>query len=224
MSEKPKALATGSLLHVGINADCYVLANGLRVLSQRGIIRALTGGRETGAIAPYLTRLPNSSALLAAGAIEFEVPGGGTAIGRTDEWFVAMLQAYKRAWRDGLLKSSQEGLAKNADAMLDAMAAVGLRALIDEATGYQNVREHGELASLYSRWLLVSAATWLQHWPEDVLASLANSFFNEKLRAVSAADIQMVKALSDQSRDKHDFMRRMAHHFGKQPLQLDLTP
>jgi hypothetical protein len=65
--------------------DCYVLDDGRRVLSGRGMVRALTagpenGGRESGNLGPYLSRLPNGSALLASGAeTEFTLPGGGLA-------------------------------------------------------------------------------------------------------------------------------------------------
>jgi hypothetical protein len=35
--------------------------------------------------------------------------------------------------------------------MLDAIAGVGIVSLIDEATGYQTIREHGALSRLYER-------------------------------------------------------------------------
>lgn len=270
---KPKAEATGTLAHIGINADCYVLSNGTRLLSQRGIVRALSGGREAGNIAPYLARLPNASALVAAGAIEFEMPGGGTAIGRDAQWFVDMLKAYKAARRARLLHKSQQKLAERADVMLDALAGIGIVALIDEATGYEHVRATGDLARLFDRLLLSQADRWAQMWPEDVVASLCKTYgiqkdkrgvpapllgvigqiyrivlgvevheevkrrnprgpnremhhqyFDRDLRRLVSDDLIIIKLLSDQSRDKNEFLRRMQSHYKGDAFQLELRP
>src|SRR5580693_6087459 len=54
------------------------MTTGVRVLSQRGILRALTGGNGTGGLEQYLSRLPNASAALTVGTeIEFALAGGG---------------------------------------------------------------------------------------------------------------------------------------------------
>lgn len=193
MPNRPKALCTGTLAHLGINADCYVLDLGdgqiQRVLSQRGIIRALTastdektgrrsGGRESGSLDAYVRRLPNGDALLTSGAeIEFELPqGGAVAIGRTADWFMSLLRAYKAAWRNDQLHGSQVKLAKAADAMLDALAGVGLAALIDEVTGYQKLRAPDGLANLYGRLLRMKAAEWEKTWPSDLITSLSKTY------------------------------------------------
>lgn len=181
--ERPKAIATGTLMHIGINADCYVLSNGIRVLSQRGIVRAITaknpdgsGGRESGNLDPYIKGLPNDSRLFEAGVVEFNLTTHGVALGRSAEWFIDLLKSYKSAWRDGDLHSSRVALAKTADSMLDACAAVGLVALIDEATGYEHIRKHGDLARLFDRLLLMQAAKWSRMWPADTIASLCKTY------------------------------------------------
>src|ERR1019366_6063272 len=173
--DRPKAIATGTLAHIGINADCYVLSNGIRVLSQRGILRALRGspGNETGSLGQFLGRLPDNSGLLSPGTeLEFDLPNGATALGRPAEWFIDLLKAYKAAWRADKLHASQVKLAKTADAMLDALAGVAIVSLIDEATGYQSVREHGALARLFERLLLSNASKWVKFWDDDIITSL----------------------------------------------------
>lgn len=276
--DRPKAIATGTLAAHGINADCYVLSNGVRVLSQRGIVRALTGknaeqngGAEYGGLRRYLARLPSDSAVVTAGPIEFFLPGGGTALGRPAEWFVDLLRAYKTAWRAGLLRSSQVPLAMQADAILDSLAGVGIVALIDEATGYQSVRAHGDLGRLFERMLLANAAKFAKFWADDVIASLARTYriqydgrgcpapmmgvfgwiypvllgkdvheelkrrnpggpdrdmhhqyFTEEVRAVVRSDQMVIKALSDQSRDKEDFKSRLLGLYRRDGFQLSL--
>lgn len=91
-----KALAAGKLFEeLGVDVDCYVLEGPRRVLSQRGILRAIRGkndGRERGDLGVYLSRLPSRYAELAtATEIEFTLPGGGIAIGREAQWFVVLL-------------------------------------------------------------------------------------------------------------------------------------
>jgi hypothetical protein len=220
----------------------------------------------------YIARLPNASALVSAGALEFEMPGGGVAIGREAQWFVDMLKAYKAAWRAGLLRSSQVKLAENADAMLDALAGLGLAALIDEATGYQHVRATGDLARLFERLLLSQSARWSRMWPDDVVASVCKTYrikkegpgvpapflgvigqiyrivlgvevheevkrrnprgprrdmhhqyFGQDLRRLVSDDLVTIKLLSDQSRDKVEFLKRMMSHYRGDAYQLEMA-
>lgn len=185
MSARLKATCGGTLVDIGINADCYVIEREgqppLRVMSQRGILRAL-GANEKGAFQQYLARIPNGEALLASPTeVEFELPGGGVAIGRPAEWFVDVLRAYKAAWRAGKLKPSQVKFALVADSILEALAGVGLASLIDEATGYQRVREDGAVADLFRRLFMEKAAKWQQTVPNDLKAALATLYGVEYL-------------------------------------------
>jgi hypothetical protein len=175
VSERVKAIATGTLF--GGSVDCYVLANEMRVVSQRGVIRALSGGTESGNIGRYIGRLPNKFAHLSSGpALEIELPGGGVAVARDAQWFVDVLKAYKAAWRDGELKPSQIHLAKNADAILDALAGVAIVALIDEATGYQSLREFDVLTRLFERTLRNEAAARRRLWEDGLVSSLCQTY------------------------------------------------
>src|SRR5690242_11209202 len=131
--KRAKAVASGVIF--GGLADVYNLDDGRRVLSQRGAVRALVAGPDATnpkALGAYLARLPARFADLSTRPdIEFDLPGGGVAKGRDALWFVDVLRAYKDAWRKEELHPSQVHLAKNADAMLDALAVGGIAALID---------------------------------------------------------------------------------------------
>lgn len=159
-------------------ADCYVLDDGRRVLSGRGMVRTLTSspenaGRESGNIGAYLARLPNGSALLASGAeIEFSLPGGGVAKGREATWFIDLLKAYDEADDAGDLHASQRHLARNARRTLRALAGVGIVALIDGATGYEQARQATELPYIFRALLLDSAQEWDLMWPADFVSAV----------------------------------------------------
>lgn len=169
---KPRATHAGTLF--GGLLDCYVLEDERRVVSQRGVVRTLTdGGREGGNLGAYLARLPNSSALLAAGAeVEFTLPGGGTAKGREATWLVDLLRAYDEASDLGQLHHAQQHLARNARKILRALAGVGIVSLVDNATGYEVERRREDLPFLLQALLMSNPLEWDLMWPPEFTASI----------------------------------------------------
>jgi hypothetical protein len=162
--------------------DCYVLDDGRRVLSGRGMVRALTarsaedGGTvaaESTPLGRFLARLPNGSVLLASSPeTEFTLPGGGLAKGREAVWFVDVLRAYDEADDAGGLHHTQAHLARNARRLLRALAGVGIVSLIDNATGYEHAREATELPFIFRALLLDSAQPWDLMWPADFVVAV----------------------------------------------------
>lgn len=273
-----KAVSEGNLSHIGIPADCYVLADGRRVLSQRGVVRALTanpdgtGGREGGGLVAYLDRLPEKYRHLAAGAeIRFTTPSGSAAVGREATWFVELLKAYKAAWRAGELHHTQRKFGEVADRYLDALAGVGLAAIIDEASGYEKAREKGAFARLFELLFRPAPSTWAAFIPDSLVhetcrlyrktwvggshprfMARVNDYIYEQVigteakaelksrnpdprfrknhhqlltddaRAAFVRELPMVEALMRQSRDPADWRRRMAVHYRRDMLQLEL--
>lgn len=173
---KPIATHVGKIFD-GI-LECYVLDDGRRVLSQRGIIRTLINSEENGGpgnahLGRYLERLPNGSALLAAGPeIEFNVPGGGPAKGREALWFVDLLKAYDEADDNGMLHPKQAHLAKNARRIIRALAGVGIVALVDNAAGYEQTRHVTELPFIFRAMLRDSAQPWDLMWPAEFVSAV----------------------------------------------------
>lgn len=168
---RPKATCSGQLFN-GL-VDCYVLEDGQRIISQKGAVRALSGGAEDGKIGRYLSRLPSRFAGLAAGpAVEFTPPNGGTAFGRDAEWFVDVLQAYVDAHFAGELHQSQEPLARNAAGILKALGKVGIIALIDEATGHQSQRQQGALGRLFDLMFRRELAPWRRMFKDSLILAL----------------------------------------------------
>lgn len=177
-AQPPTAVASG-VLNIGtMEVECYVLSDERRVISQRAIIRALSGGHGNGNLGQYLGRLPAKYAALSVGTeIEIVPPRGGPVVkARTAEWFVDLLKAYDEASDEGLLKARQLHLAKQARVVLRSLAGVGLTALIDEATNYQAVRASHALRRLMDRLLLKEAAPWAMMWTPEVVGALCKVF------------------------------------------------
>jgi hypothetical protein len=140
----PKAISKEGTIFK--NVSCYVLDNGDRVVTKRSLMTALSGGDEESHFERRIQRLPNSCAVLAVGTnVEFSMPQGGVAHGLTSTTVIGVLNLYADALTDGKLRQDQIPVAYCAVKMLRALAGVGLIALIDEATGYQELRPKDEL-------------------------------------------------------------------------------
>ncbi len=180
-SDRPKAIAEGKLFEeFGFAVDCYVLEDKRRVIAQRGIIRALrgkTGGAEDGQLGRLLARLPSRFATLAAEPeIAFTMPAGGIALGREAQFMVRLLKAYSSAHRAGELHHTQEKLAMASIAMIEALAGVGIEALIDEATGYERSKAERERSRLFAALFRDGITQWERRWQPPLIRALASLY------------------------------------------------
>lgn len=140
----PKAVASGMLFG---RYECHVLEDGERLMTQRGMLRAirndsadLTRGPEKGDLGRFLARLPKRFEHLTRGPeIEFEIPqeqgGFVRAIGRPASFFIALLKAYAEGYAAGELHHTQAPMAKRAIELLCMLADKALSDLIDDACG-----------------------------------------------------------------------------------------
>ena len=182
MSNRPKAIASGKIF--GDRLDVYNLDNGRRVASKRGAVRTLTpknpeknGAADKTDLARMLARLPEKFRHLAAPPIcEFELSNGTVAHGIDAEHFVDICSAYAEAFEEDLLDSRQYGYARQASAILRALAKVGIVALVDEATGYQQSRAERHLRDLVDRLLSPEPSDWEKFWPDDVVIEICRIY------------------------------------------------
>ena len=102
--------------------------------------------------------------------IEFEIPGNPiTAKGITAETFLDICSAYLAALYSGEnLTDKQRGIAVNCSILLTACAKTGLIALIDEATGYQYVRETDALQVKIRAFISEELRAWEKTFPDEL--------------------------------------------------------
>jgi hypothetical protein len=141
----------------GLEIPCYVLEDGTRVLSGRGMQNALGLGQSHGtkfkelwtnkAITPYIN---NELAMVLQNPLRFIRPGRGGKIALGFEATIlpdicnAVLEARER----GVLSGSQLLIAKQCEILARALAKVGIIALIDEVTGYEKIRDRDALQKI----------------------------------------------------------------------------
>lgn len=126
------------------NVDCYILGSRPEDhrVSKRAVVAALTPGRKTGHIEPFLSRIP--AEILAESGLD--TPGANLAIvevttdGHTAHTysatdFVRILTAYTRWLASGTMRKDQEHLGRNAAGTLAVFASAGVVTAIRRACG-----------------------------------------------------------------------------------------
>lgn len=162
-----------------ITLSCYVLDDGTRVLSNGGINTAFAGNRGGGvtnksgaqnlprflasqAINPFIN---NDLMARLTSPIEFQPKKGRTAFGYEATLLPEICEVILDANNAGVLKNPNQ--AKVADALIRGFARVGIVALVDEATGYQDAREKDALAKILEQFLSDEKMKWTKTFPID---------------------------------------------------------
>lgn len=166
---------------------CYVLSDGTRVLTQEGFLTALGRAKKAKGGTGASTRVDNLPAFLTAKnlkplisddilgstrSIEFRLPTGGRAFGFLAELLPKVCNVYLKARDHGLLLPSQVRLAQKADMLVRGLAETGIVALVDEATGYQQVRARDALQAYLGRFLRKELAAWVKTFPDEFFQEL----------------------------------------------------
>jgi hypothetical protein len=139
----PFSMFRGTIRIGDMDVEAHVLNDERRVFTQREVVRVVSGGRESGNLARYLDRNPLYANQFSSGpTVDFKVPGSPTiANGYDATLLIEICELYLEARRQKLLKPSQQKLAFQSEIILRSCAKIGIIALIDEATGYQEVRK-----------------------------------------------------------------------------------
>lgn len=171
----PRAKWSG-VLQIGeaVEVPCYVLNNGLRVISRTGAAASLTGIKGQGNLESYLrvgVLRPYLPSDFDDRMIEFALEGvtHKTVRGITAETFIEVCRAYVTALEDGALQTDrQKAIAAQAAVFLAACAKVGLLALIDEATGYQFYRAEDALRMKLKVFIEDEMRKWEKTFPDQL--------------------------------------------------------
>jgi hypothetical protein len=159
--------------------DCHVLNDGRRVFTQGEIVRALTWsdekrGTDSSNLSRYLSANPLFSKDFSGGPIRFVIPGNPQiAVGSEATLMIEICDKYMQAMDEGLLKKSQLKLAVQAGIIIRSCAKLGIIALIDEATGYQQVRAKNALQLKLQAFIADELQEWARMFSEEFWLELA---------------------------------------------------
>lgn len=162
-----------------IEIDCYVTNDTKRLLSLRGTARAmnLKGGGSGGLlrnlksiwIQPYLSDQLKSWINGASSDEIDRISGikGPAFIPFEANLFVDVCKAYVQANNDGILSDLQSATANRLLGIMSAFAKVGIVAIVDEITGFQEVRKKDALRELLDMYLVKEYAIWAKKFPDE---------------------------------------------------------
>jgi hypothetical protein len=169
-----------------IEIPCYVLEGGKRVLVLQGMLDALDmaqgtatkGGRgnrlvkfiDTKSLGPYITNELESSVL---NPLHFCTPTGSTIHYGYEATILADLcDAVLEARKEGALHYQQEHIAQRCEILVRGFARVGIIALVDEATGYQDFRARQALEKILEKFLAEELSRWAKRFPDEFYKEL----------------------------------------------------
>jgi hypothetical protein len=177
-----KATHLGDLQIPGLEPiPCAVLEDGTRVLSERGVNKALgrtRGGREfrrkiAGGELPVFIAgerlkpfISDELSVVAANPILYaHGKGGGVAHGIKAAVLPQICDVWLKARDARVLSSKQMPIARKADVLMRGLAHVGVIALVDEATGYQVERDKAELHAILAAYVAKELMPWTSRFP-----------------------------------------------------------
>jgi hypothetical protein len=169
----PKPEYVGTLRIGEIEIPCAVLPNGKRVVVQREVVGLLTGNKKGGMdrylsaqnLLPYVPDKFKGKSLDQAAEV-FEL-NGRKSQGYEGEDIVDICRMYLNARKAKVLLSGQVHLAEQAEFIVTVFAKVGITALIDEATGYQQVRARDALQLYLEKIIRKELAAWVKRFPDE---------------------------------------------------------
>lgn len=177
----PKPQYVGELNIAGSQIPCAVFDKDgklHRVIVLREVVGLLTGNKK-GGLDRYLAAsnlqpfVPDKFKNKALDQVTIAVDmGGKRAQCFEGEDIVDICGMYLEArkqerYGNKILLSSQEHLADQAEIIISSLAKVGIAGLIDEATGFQYVRERDALEKYLETIIRKELAAWIQRFPNE---------------------------------------------------------
>ncbi len=233
---------------------CYVLDDGTRVLTQAGFLGAMgrhpkaNVRREEGeeglppilqgrSINPFISK----EIIEKSTPVRFRTPGGSVASGYRAELLPDVCEVYLRARDAGALSKHQEHIARQAEVLVRGLATVGIIALVDEATGYQEFRAKSALAQILERFIAKELQAWVQTFPADYyqhlfrlrgldfhkdspkrpqyFGVLTNDIVYKRLAPGVLEELKRVTTRSESGRPTHKYFQRLTSNVGYPSLR-----
>lgn len=243
-----------SPLRIGdVEIECYVLQDGTRLITQATFLEALgrhrkaNVRRESEASVPavlqgkVLSRFLTPEILEKGRPVKFRPPHGGRASGYNAELLPVVCELYLKARDSGDLPANQRHVAAQAEVLVRGLARVGIIALVDEATGYQDVRSTDALARILEAFIAKELQPYVQTFPTDFykemfrlrglnypdspvqrpqyFGHLTNDVVYKRLAPSVLDELKKVQAVGDTGRPKHKLFQRLTTNIGYPKLR-----
>ena len=258
--EIPKANYTGVLQIADKSLSCAVLENGKRLLTQEtflstigraarpkagGSIGRLNDGLPPFIAAENLQGFVTDELRETTTPILFRSVQGGRKLGYSAELLPMVCEVYLKARDAGVIYLSQRHIVSACDLLMRALARVGIIALVDEATGYQEVRAKDELAKILEAYVQAELRPWtrafppeffeqiyrLEQWPfkpgtskrTPFVGKLINKYIYEPLPPGVLEELRRLNPVTEKGYRKHKHFQHLTADTGNTHLDRQIT-
>lgn len=189
--ELPIAEFAGELKFGELTFPCAVLSDGTRVLTETDFMTGLgmyrsgalsvrrassaDGGAQMPLYLAFKNLLPYVVKHLGdvhVKPLKYKTLSGGTAHGIQASIIPKICSIWLDARKADVLGSRQKLVADRAEMLLRGLAEVGIIALVDEATGYQNERAKDALAKILEAFVAKELQPWVHTFPSEYYENL----------------------------------------------------
>jgi hypothetical protein len=187
LKEIQRAVADGVLKIGDAEIECAVLEDGTRVLTRSGFLRAIgRKGKAKGGRAydeefktPVFLTAQNLKQFVSKELIENSRPvpfrphkAGGEAMGYRADLLPQVCTVFIDAADAGVIQPNQIHIAAACKILLRGFAVVGINALVDEATGYQDLRARDALAKILEAYVTKELRKWVRTFEPEFYKEL----------------------------------------------------
>lgn len=182
-SNIPRATHMGIIQIGDQKIACAVLDNTTRVLTQETFMASIGRGRKarggTGSSFALVDGLPpflsannlnpfiSDELRQSTTPIPFRTQEGNRAYGFKAELLPMVCEVYLKARQTGTLMPNQKHIAVACEILVRSLAKLGIIALVDEATGYQEDRAKNELQKLLEVYIAEELRPWVKTFPNE---------------------------------------------------------
>jgi hypothetical protein len=241
-----------------IEIPCYVLEDGRRILVRSNMLGALNMSEGTAHAATSGDRLVKFISTKGVSQfvdqdlinavtkpIKFNTPSGGLAQGYEATILASLCESVLKAREEEKLNYQQEHIAQRCEILMRGFARVGIIALVDEATGYQDYRSRKALEEILEQFISDSLAKWAKTFPDEfyrelfrlrgwhysplsvkrpqVIGHLTNDIVYERLAPGVLEELKKITPKDDKGRRKHKFFMRLTEDVGNPRLREHLA-
>lgn len=255
----PQAIYDGVLKIGNAEIPCAVLEDGTRVLSRIGFIQAIgrkgkaKGGRKyddefktpvfltAKNLKPFVSKelKENSKPII------FKTKQGGEAIGYKAELLPQVCNVFLEAGDADSLLRNQLHIAEQCRILIRGFAVVGIAALVDEATGYQDARARDALYKILEQYIAKELMKWTKTFPDEfyrqlfrlrswrysytsikrpaLVGKLTNDLVYERLAPGVLNELKQLNPKTPKGTRKHHHHRWLTRDFGHPRLREHLA-
>lgn len=264
LKDLPRATHTGQIVIAGRSLNCAVLETGKRLLTQETFLTAIgragkakgkTGSFVVDGMPPFLAAenlLPFISEDLRQSTTPlFCRNEKGIRLAGYDAILLPMVCEVYLKLRDHCraqgkkVPTNQKHIVEACDLLMRGLARVGIIALVDEATGYQEQRAKDELSKILEAYIVEELRPWIKTFPDEFfkqvyrlhgwpyrpgsakrpsyVGQLINKYIYEQLPPPVLPELQKLNPVTEAGYRKHKHFQYLTADTGNVHLDRQIT-